>query len=53
MPTMSNPTMSEEKINDGSIVLIESYQNDLSHELSDELNNLNTVDPDDRFLEIG
>ena len=38
MPTMFNPTMSEEKINDGSIVLIESYQNDLSHELTDELN---------------
>ena len=43
MPTMSNPTMSEEKINDGSIVLIESYQNNLFHELSDELNHLKAI----------
>ena len=43
MPTISNPTISDEKINDGPIILIESYQNDLSHELSDEVNHLKTI----------
>ena len=35
--------MPEERIDDGSIVLIESCQNDLSHELSDELNHLKAI----------